>query len=400
MTKKLKAVQYKSKQDFVHDLSLIWENCLLYNGNPEHFLRRHANFMKKETEKLVPLIPEITIRDRAEVEAEERRLHQAEADVDGGDESDEEPIITQRARKAPGKKAKKGSTAPRKAPTGTLEASPAAEVKPSVQSLLPNGLGSNLKYEPLRADSEAVTEKSQTDLSTPPGAITPAGINGGSAHKALAGEAEALDVDGTEHSINGITASFGDDQDQVENDDAEYKIWKQVTKKDRATVTSERHRLFKNNQLNPDEPALLRKRSGMRRWLRKQKQAISDGAAASRSAEAEPAESEEAGPGGETLAEGMESEQEKVLPDYYDPLSAIPDLEDRLRWIENVPGIVEDTSDEFLRLLPKGSFTSVESPLTKKIEENMRQLQATRKLCSKIAMVKQMQIQSQASILP
>ncbi len=89
MTKKLRGLQYKSKQEFVADLNLIWSNCLLYNDNLEHFLRKHAIYMRKETEKLVPLIPDITIRDRAEVEADERRLHNGDHDIDGGEESDD-----------------------------------------------------------------------------------------------------------------------------------------------------------------------------------------------------------------------------------------------------------------------------------------------------------------------
>ena len=43
--------------------------------------------MRKETEKLVPLIPDIVVRDRAEVEAEERRLQQGEFDMNGIEDS-------------------------------------------------------------------------------------------------------------------------------------------------------------------------------------------------------------------------------------------------------------------------------------------------------------------------
>ncbi|KAL8674757.1 MAG: hypothetical protein Q9168_000841 [Polycauliona sp. 1 TL-2023] len=383
MTKKLKNVQYKSKQDFVTDLNLIWSNCLGYNQNPEHFLRRHALFMRKETEKLVPLIPAITIRDRAEVEAEERRLHQAEVDIDGGEESDDEPIISSRGRTAPGKKAKKGSTAPRKAPAGTSENASSTEGKPCNQHLAPN----NLKNENLRAESEAATERSHTDPITPP-----PGINGVHPNASSQLDPDSMDVDGAESFINGAATEI---QREVEYEDAGYKIWKQVTKKDRARVTAERHRLFKGNEINEDEPALLRTKAGMRSWLKKQKQAILEGAAGRRRADTAAKETEEAAPSGETLAEGIEGEEESVLPDYYDTMSAIPDLPDRLRWIEKTPGVVEDASDEYLRVLPQGLFTSPESSLVKKIGDNMRQLQATRKICSKIAVVKQMQIQSQ-----
>ncbi|KAI8139599.1 Bromodomain-containing protein, partial [Fennellomyces sp. T-0311] len=34
VTKKMKALQYKSKKEFADDLYLIYENCLLYNTNP------------------------------------------------------------------------------------------------------------------------------------------------------------------------------------------------------------------------------------------------------------------------------------------------------------------------------------------------------------------------------
>ena len=71
MTKKLKALTYKSKADFVTDLNLIWDNCLNYNQDMNHPLRRMANGMRKEAEKLIPLIPDLVIRSRAEVEAEE-----------------------------------------------------------------------------------------------------------------------------------------------------------------------------------------------------------------------------------------------------------------------------------------------------------------------------------------
>lgn len=398
MTKKLKAVQYKSKQDFVTDLNLIWSNCLTYNANPEHFLRRHALFMRKETEKLVPLIPAITVRDRAEVEAEERRQHQAEADIEGGEESDDEPIISSRGRKAPTKKAKKGSTAPRKAPAGTgnLEGSPSRDPKPSSQHLAPNGLGSNLKHETHRAESETATERSHTDPTTPPaGTITPAGFNGVLGHHASSVDPEAMDIDGVEPLVNGVGAPVPETPQEVEYEDAEYKTWKQVTKKDRALVTAERHRLFKGNEINEDEPALLRRKAGMRSWLRKQKQAVLEGAAGRREAEVAAKETEEAAPSGETLAEGIEGEEERVLPDYYDALSAVPDLPSRLRWVENTPGEVEDPCGDFLHILPQGLFTSPESNLAKKIQDTMRQLQSTRKICSKIAVVKQMQIQSQ-----
>ena len=396
MTKKLKLLAYRSKHEFVEDLNLIWQNCLKYNANPEHFLRKKALFMRKETEKLVALIPNITIRDRADVEAEERRLQNGDMNMDGDEDSDDEPIISSRGRKAPSNKAKKGTTA-RKAPAGVSEGSPAAEAKPNSNYLALNGLGSNLKFEHLRAESESGMDGSQKDLSTPPpGTITPAGINGLLGHGT---QSDGMDID-AESLINGIIPSIDGPYEEAENDDLEYKTWKQVTKKDRAQVTAERHRLFTGDRLNPEEPALRRTKLGMRRWLKNQKQAVSDGALGKKNAEeeAEIRETEESQPSGETLAEGMEGEEERVLPDYYDTLAAIPHITNRLQWLEDSDGNVQDPSDEFLRVLPQGFFTSPESGLTRKIDKNLRQIQETRKVTSKIGIVKQMQLQSQVCL--
>ncbi len=394
MQKKLRGTQYKSKAEFVSDLNLIWNNCLKYNANAEHFLRKKALAMRKEMEKLVPLIPNIVIRDRAEVEAEERRQNNGHTLVDDDEDSDDEPLISSRGRKAPGKTAKKGTTA-RKAPAGATEGSPApaADAKPGHH--MTNGLGSNLKNEALlRADSESNLDGSQKDISTPPpGTITPAGFNG------ILGQStqtDAMDIDG-ESSINGIVPSIDGPNEEAEIDDPEYKTWKQVTKKDRALATAERHALFAGDRLDPEQPALRRTKQGMRRWVRNQKQAVSDGALGMKSAEAEVIENIDSQPTGETLAEGMEGEEERVLPDYYDTTAAIPDLADRLRWIEDSQGNVADPSEEYLRIAPKGIFISPESNLTRRIDENLRQIQNTRKVTSKVGVVKQMQQQSQVS---
>ncbi|EQL31315.1 transcriptional activator SPT7 [Blastomyces dermatitidis ATCC 26199] len=372
MTKKLKAVQYKSKQEFVEDLNLIWANCLKYNANPEHFLRKHALYMRKETEKLVPLIPDIIIRDRAEVEAEERRLQLAE--LDGAEESDDEPIMSSRGRKAPGMKSKKRVGTGRTAPGSRPEATPVAENKPQGVTTV-------------RAESDTALEGSQNGFSTPPpGTLTPLGSNG-LGTGAAGSQGDAMDIDSFGVPVNSSASS----RPMLEFEDPEYKIWRQVTKKDRALLAAERHRLFKGDKLNSDEPALLRTKAGMRRWLRNQRQAMED---SDRLAIAGP-HSKEAETTGETLAEGIEEEEDKMLPDYYDTMSGIPDLPEQLHWIEDSEGNVVDPSEEFLRILPKGYFTAPKSKFSQKMDANMRQMQETRKICSKIGIVKQMQLQSQ-----
>jgi transcriptional activator SPT7 len=368
MTKKLKTLTYKSKADFVADLDLIWGNCLKYNGDLNHPLRRNANSMRKEAEKLVPLIPDLVIRPRAEVEAEERRKQNGGED-DAGEDSDDEPIMSSRGRVA-----NKGSTKSRTNASGREEGTPCLDIKPTLQL---NGLLA-------REGSETGMEGSN-GFSTPPvgapGSITPIGIHG-----TLGSQSDGLDIDGP--SINGLALGQALADDLQE--DEEYKIWKQVTKKDRALVAKERHRIFKGDQLNVEQPAPLRSKAGMRSWLRQQKQAHDTSRSDTTGAVKTTTQ--------ETLAEGMEGEEERALPDYYDYMSAVPDVPKRLQWVEDDEGNVLDRRDECLRLVPPGIFTAPESALTAKFEANMKQIQETRKVCSKIGVIKQMQLQAQVCL--
>jgi transcriptional activator SPT7 len=386
MMKKLKQLQYKSKKDFVDDLMLIWSNCLKYNADPNHFLRKKALHMKKETEKLVPLIPDITIRDRAEVEAEERRMRNGDVDADGADDSeDEEPIMASRGRKAPSKGGKGGSNGRKAVPAGSEE-TPGPETKPGVPAL--NSAVSNLKNEFQRADSEM--EGSMNGFSTPPppGSLTPFGVNGVSRSGAPGSQADFSEVDGAGASVNGFAL-----EEDADLDDLEYKTWKQVTKKDRATIAAERHRLFRDDILQPEEPALLRSKAGMRRWLRHRKEAEAD--IAKGIVSAPDGKDGVRVVAGESLAEGIQDEEERQIPDYYDPLCVVPDLNETLQWVEDAEGHVVQQREEYMRIFPKNQFTAPDSALTERMDKNMNSLQETRKICAKIGIVKQMQLQSQ-----
>lgn len=388
MLKKLKNFNYKSKQDFVDDLNLIWANCLKYNASPDHPLRRHALAMRKKTDQLVPLIPNIVIRDRAEVEAEERRLQNGGADADAGEDSDDEPIIASRGRGVPVKTAKKGSNARIAAPIDTRD-SPLLENKPSHPS----------RIEHLRENSEHRIDGTQKDSTPPPGgSITPAGANG------VPGEtqsvhSDAMEMDGQDLSAHGLNHS-GFRLDDAAHDDAEHETWKQLTKKDRAQLTAERHKLFKVNAIDPDEPALLRTRTGMRRWLNKQEDSAVSVMLEQPGLDAKTAGKDIAVGGVETLAEEMEGDEERIVPDYYDALAGVPDLATRIRWYEDSEGKVQDSSESQLRMIHHGYFKQPESELTRKMDENLKQVQATRKICTKIGVVKQMQVQAQVSQTP
>ncbi|ORY58830.1 uncharacterized protein BCR38DRAFT_489182 [Pseudomassariella vexata] len=377
MTKKLKSLTYKSKADFVTDLNLIWDNCLRYNQDMNHPLRRMANGMRKEAEKLIPLIPDLVIRPRAEVEAEERRKQNG-GDDDGGDDSDDEPIMSSRGRIAGGAKGTKS----RKAPTDQKEGTPSMEQKPL---LAVNGL--------LKLQREGSEVDGSNGFATPPvgGSGTPSGMNG---HSGIGSNIDAMDIDGP--SLNGmaLNQALNEAQEQVFEDE-EYKIYKQITKKDRAQIAKERYQLFNGRKLNIDEPALLRSKVGMRRFLHGREQAEAMGAISPIFADSSATAAKESSKAAETLAEGMEDDSERVVPEYYDAQSLIPDIPLKLQWIEDNEGQVINQHEEFLRAVPAGYFTAPKGHLAERFDANIRQLQETRKLCSKIGVIKQMQIQTQ-----
>lgn len=295
--------------------------------------------------------------------------------------------MASRGRKAPSKGAK-GSNNARKAPPPVHEGTPGAETKPLVPSML--GASSNLKHEVSRAGSDAPGDGSINGFTTPPpGTLTPIGINGVLGSAAAGSQADISELDAS--GIHGMSLSQGEDADI---EDLEYKTWKQITKKDRATIAAERHRLFRGDALNVDEPAILRSKAGMRRWMRHRKQALDFDKVENTSDNADGKDGVQTSTV-ETLAEGIEEDDDRQVPDYYDPVSAIPDIDESMKWVEDSENQIVVQQEDFLRRVPRGIFTSPESIFTKKMEANMRQMQETRKVCAKIGIVKQMQLQAQ-----
>lgn len=380
MTKKLKQLAYKSKAEFVTDLNLIWDNCLRYNQDMSSHLRRMANGMRKEAEKLIPLIPDVVVRPRAEVEAEERRKQNGGEDDGGEGSSDDEPIKMSRFGRSAG--AAKGTTKSRKAVADQKEGTPSTEQKPVLQL---NGLLAKSHRE------GSDFGDGSNGFGTPPiGSHTP-GLNG---HSGIASNADAMEIDGPSLSEMALNHALGEAAEQ-EIEDEEYKIWKQVTKKDRASIAKTRAQLFKDNKLNVDELAVLRSKAAMRRIAKGVKQAESAGIISTSGTDSSAIAAKEASKPAETLAEGMEDEEEKVIPDYYEAHNLVPDISPKLQWVEDSEGQVINQHEEFLRLVPQGHFVAPDSILSKRFDANLRQLQETRKLCSKIGVIKQMQIQTQ-----
>lgn len=388
MIKKLKQLSYGSKKEFVEDLDLMWTNCFKYNTDSAHPIRKKGEHLKKVSARLIPLIPDIVVRNRSDVDAEERAQRQAEEDSD----DDDEPIVATRGRKAPSKKSKKGVVSARKAPPALDDSNSAPDARPPNSSLGSLGAAASLRNEHSRTDADSNADGSQFGTATPPppGNTTPlgtnSGIDGGGGSHADASEFECI-----HGSLQGVTA---DQNEEPGDEDEEYKIWKQVTKKDRALFAAERHRLFQTDRINGEEPAMLRNRTKMRRWMRQQKFLMGDEEQGEMQIDSENTEAPQPVPGS-SLAEGMDVDDDCTLPDYYDPVAGVPHINERLQWTEDAEGQVVDRREECLRKVPDGYFTAPESALTSKIEGNMRQMQETRKVMAKIGVVKQMQLQAQ-----
>ncbi|CAG7854674.1 SubName: Full=Uncharacterized protein {ECO:0000313/EMBL:CCA66425.1} [Serendipita indica DSM 11827] len=58
MGRKIKQHSYMSKKAFSDDLNLIWDNCLTYNTDPNHHLRRAAQIMRKKADQIMRRIPD------------------------------------------------------------------------------------------------------------------------------------------------------------------------------------------------------------------------------------------------------------------------------------------------------------------------------------------------------
>ena len=371
MTKKLKQLAFKSKQEFCEELHIIWTNCLKYNSAPEHPMRKHALFMRKETDKLVPLIPEIVIRDRAEIEAEERRQRIANGEFDDNaeDSDDDQPIMASRGRAAPGSKKTSKTTQAVKVDE-PAESTPVPETKPFSLTSQTNGQS---------GDSE-IDLASQDNSTPPPGNLTPGLEKGAGSVIDAASEMPDSEIS---------SLPFVPTPPEAEDDD--YRLWKQKTKKDRATVAAARHKLFRGDKLNSEEDALLRSKGAMRRWQQLQPGQAS--AAIEPDLDESRAIQRQRGP---TFADGLDpDEEESLLPDYYELQAAIPALNSQLRWENDVEGNVIEQNADYLRLYPAGQYVAPSSKLTNKMAENMRQIQETRKIVSKIGVVKQMSLQTQ-----
>ncbi|ANZ76296.1 BA75_03831T0 [Komagataella pastoris] len=235
--KKLKSFQYKSKQEFVDDLMLIWKNCLTYNSDPSHFIRVHAVAMQKKTLSLIPLIPEIVIRDRSELEKDE-----VENVVETPQSSSIGTPMTTRV--AGGKGPKKGRTH-REPPTRPET----PDGVPGEDSSQVSKAEQDSPAKVLDATEDDSSKEKEKDMSNVPT----------QEQKNEKTEKDDDYQEGAEDEEEDEDDNTNLEEDSTEDeDDLEVQTWNSLTSNARYKICEKRRNLFKENKIQPNEEAIYR----------------------------------------------------------------------------------------------------------------------------------------------
>ncbi|KAI5961917.1 SPT7 [Candida pseudojiufengensis] len=341
--KKLKNLSYNSKQEFVDDLMLIWSNCLTYNADPKHFIRAHAIAMQKKSLKLIPLIPEITIKNRSEIEKEEEdnEIKKEEEDEEGGG--------------AGKKSAKKGRKRTRQ------DELKADAVGSNNGTSSPSRVGT-----PIAVDSDDLSNNNdQINFQT----------NGSTAvHE----DEEDEDEDNDNLNNGALAVSNGSAENEDEEEfDPELQAWRTLTAKSRANYCESRSNLFDSKlHLKSDAPAILRKSHEMANF----NQYLSNKEVISKSTNL------------------LENDEPYLME--YDVTGGIPGFEfsgfneEEEEKAENkLVDIILQQSNGDASKIQSDFILSNKTGLNKVYFENISEIQEIRKICFKISLIRQLQTQ-------
>lgn len=357
--KKLKGFQYKSKDEFVSDLMLIWKNCLTYNTDPKHFLRIHAIAMHKKTLELIPLIPDITIRDRADVEAEDAAQNSAIEQANGETRTSRKGI-----GKHPTKKGKKRK----------LDEQEHEQIIEREES--PNGrpTNSNNGNGVISRSSPFVRRDSTPRLGTPAGFQS--------------------DIDSELNQSAIIEESEEVEENKSVPKDLESETWQKLFTKQKSIYGCHRGDLFKDNRLKMDAEAILRKPQSMGKFktiLNNKEEEESEQQQQQQYQQQQLSQPLRRKTGtGSTL---MDMLDDKPFIVEYEVGSGLPELP----W--SIDGDNEEDDELLLDSfsshdLPEHSGYIAKTGLAMKINENLDEMQQIRKICSKIGYIRQLQQQT------
>jgi transcriptional activator SPT7 len=238
---------FRSKAHFMEEVDLIWDNCLRYNTDPvwrfdvqlikNHPLRPLAMAMRNVTAALGEFIPDITIRTRAEVEAEEAA---AEAEEDAHSE-DDKPVKSSRkagvfSSKGVSQKGGKGG--------------PSKGRGPVHEEILENKLLNGVREGSIAGSQDGRSSSLANGMySTPPPGGTPGGDLDGQLDPAQV--AEQAREEGGNDSDEGDVLSLE---------------WSSQTQQARAKYALRRNKLLRRGPLTEEEQALIRTKKGMSKF--------------------------------------------------------------------------------------------------------------------------------------
>lgn len=355
--KKLKTFQYKSKRDFVSDLMLIWRNCLTYNTDPKHFLRAHALAMQKKTLSLIPLIPDITVRDRAEVEADE-------AAANPGNDSDDES---------------QSRTSSRKGVTGSGKHTSKGR-KRKINEEDDGDNDNSTKDKQLQRDQDVKEELQQQNnnetISSVDGTFSPLPKTDPISGTPISQSTPQPEGRNLEEELNEQANS-----DKESEADLESQVWHELYSKRRSVYCTKRGDIFKDDKLRPDAATPLRRPLNMGRFKSTIDQLYRQGIDDFRQ--------ERLFHRG--ILESLDNDRQPFLLEY-EIAAGVPTIP----W-----ALTEEANEEQdLDLLP--SLSKLTEPsgyvcnggLSEKMSNNLHEIQQIRKICSKISLIRQMQQQS------
>ncbi|CAN3375863.1 hypothetical protein DIURU_003963 [Diutina rugosa] len=352
--KKLKGLQYNSKQEFIDDLMLIWSNCLTYNADPRHYLRAHAIAMQTKTQKLASTIPDITIRNRSEIEKEE----EAENERLGTPRTEGGKSQTKGRKRTRADEIKIEETVSIASPGGTPE--PEAN---DADTPIPGGTPA-----PTDDSTPAATKlPTKTVNSPPPTASTAAGTPA----PAVASDDEE-DEDQHENNEANLIEETGEDYF-----DPQSQAWRTITAKSRANYCSQRAELFQENgHLEADADAIIRQSSDTKNF----NHYLDNKTVLSKS---------------DNL---LENDEPYLLE--YDITGGLPglkfggvDQEDQDEQENKLADIYLQRADGNADNIKSGFVLPLDKGLNKVYFENISEIQEIRKICFKISLIRQMQTQ-------
>lgn len=348
--KKLKSLSYNSKQEFVDDLNLIWSNCLTYNADPKHFIRVHAHAMQKKTAKLIPSIPNITIRSRAELEKEEEEAELRQA--------------TPLTGSATGATTTLGATGGKSMTKGR---------KRSRQD--------NVKTEPdpsssaLSEDTSVAATPEVKENSVPAPLVTADSTANVSNDEEDEDEEDADALTGDNAIASGNVAG---NEDSEENEfDPDLQAWRSLTAKSRANYCAQRAALFdEKHHLKSNAVAILRKRNSMQNF----NLYLQNSSVVSKSSNL------------------LENDEPYLFE--YDVTGGLPgmtyhgiDETKEEKREQKLADLLLQQVDGDASKFKSGFVLPTDSGLNKIYFENITEIQEIRKICFKISLIRQMQTQ-------